>query len=97
MAPRPVPCALPLTGLAGQGQHAQQALHAPPEELAELRPYRPGEPLSRLAWRQLAQGRGKLTKVFDAPQGRPNGWIWTRHPARIWTCVWASCAIRCCS
>lgn len=74
VAPRPVPCALPLTGLAGQGQHAQQALHAPPEELAELRPYRPGEPLSRLAWRQLAQGRGKLTKVFDAPQG-PAQWL----------------------
>lgn len=74
IAPRPVPCSLPLTGLAGQGDTLQRAAYAPPEELAELRPYRPGEPLSRLAWRQLAQGRGKLTKVFDAPQG-PAQWL----------------------
>ncbi|MGL5504110.1 MAG: DUF58 domain-containing protein, partial [Aeromonas veronii] len=33
-----------------------------------LRTHQAGEPLSRVAWKQLAQGRGLLTKQFHEPQ-----------------------------
>lgn len=33
-------------------------------DFSHMRDYQPGDPLSRVAWKQLAQGRGKLVKVF---------------------------------
>lgn len=36
------------------------------DELAGLRPYRPGEPISLIAWKQLAMQRGFLAKDFTA-------------------------------
>lgn len=36
------------------------------DELAGLRPYRDGEPLSLIAWKQLAMNRGLLAKDFTA-------------------------------
>ena len=39
------------------------------DDLDSLAPYRPGESLARVAWRQLAQGRGWWTKQFASPSG----------------------------
>ncbi len=68
-------------GLATETAPAQgRAAQASPEsELAGLQPYRPGEPLSRVAWKQLAQGRGWHSKSFaGAPeQGRWLRWQMT--------------------
>lgn len=37
----------------------------------DLRPQRPEDGSSRLAWKALAQGRGRLSKVFHDPGGEP--------------------------
>jgi uncharacterized protein (DUF58 family) len=37
----------------------------------DLRPQRPEDSQSRLAWKALAQGRGRLTKLFRAEDGQP--------------------------
>ncbi len=37
----------------------------------DLRPQRPEDSQSRLAWKALAQGRGRLTKLFRAEGGQP--------------------------
>jgi uncharacterized protein (DUF58 family) len=37
------------------------------EHWRDLRPHRPEDSQTRLAWKALAQGRGRLTKVFDDP------------------------------
>lgn len=38
------------------------------DEFSNLQEYRPGESLKQLAWKQFAQGKGKLTKRFHQPQ-----------------------------
>ncbi|QSX31564.1 DUF58 domain-containing protein [Shewanella cyperi] len=44
------------------------------DEFAGLRSYVQGESLQRVAWKQLAQGRGMLSKDFAEPQGLPQ-WL----------------------
>jgi len=44
-----------------------QAMPATLGDFDALRPHRPGEPPSRIAWKQLAQGRGLLIKQFEEP------------------------------
>jgi len=34
-----------------------------------LRPYQPGDSLKQIAWKQLARGKGLVTKEFDSDQG----------------------------
>ncbi|MCP9926662.1 hypothetical protein [Cyanobium sp. CH-040] len=41
------------------------------EHWHDLRPHRPQESQARLAWKALAQGRGRLSKVFRDPAGTP--------------------------
>lgn len=41
------------------------------DEFKGLRPHIPGESLKQVAWKQLAQGRGMLSKEFQQPQGQP--------------------------
>lgn len=69
-----------------EGQQALQSLSQSPEgtesqyspaegdELTGLRSYRAGESLSRVAWKQFAQGRGMMSKEFEAGQGSPQ-WL----------------------
>lgn len=47
------------------------------DEFSGLRDYVKGESLKQLAWKQLAQGRGMLTKQFEQPQGET---IWLGLP-----------------
>jgi len=35
------------------------------DDFSELKPYRLGEPLSRIAWKQFAKGQGKLSKHYQ--------------------------------
>ena len=44
------------------------------EELSGLRPHKPGEAMSLIAWKQFAQGRGLLSKEF-ATEERPACWL----------------------
>ena len=48
--------------------------HTGSDELVGLRPYRPGESLSQIAWRQQAQGRGLFSKEFAAEPWQPQ-WL----------------------
>ncbi|AQS36389.1 hypothetical protein Sps_01220 [Shewanella psychrophila] len=41
------------------------------DEFKGLRQHIPGESLRQVAWKQLAQGRGMLSKEFQQPQGQP--------------------------
>ena len=41
------------------------------DEFKGLRQHIPGESLKQVAWKQLAQGRGMLSKEFQQPQGQP--------------------------
>ncbi len=41
------------------------------DEFKGLKPHIPGESLKQVAWKQLAQGRGMLSKEFYQPQGSP--------------------------
>ncbi|TVP12827.1 hypothetical protein AYI87_14155 [Shewanella sp. KCT] len=44
------------------------------EEFRGLKPFVTGESLNQIAWKQLAQGRGMLTKEFEQPQSAPQ-WL----------------------
>ena len=53
------------------GQQAEQGrgeVAAGMGDFAMLRPHQPGDPLGRIAWKQLAQGRGMLVKAFSEPR-----------------------------
>jgi uncharacterized protein (DUF58 family) len=50
------------TGKACGGREGNEDWH-------DLRPHRPEESQARVAWKALAQGRGKLSKVFRDPDG----------------------------
>ncbi|WP_170246305.1 DUF58 domain-containing protein [Colwellia hornerae] len=39
------------------------------DDFFELKAYLPGEPLSRIAWKQYARGQGRLTKHYHQQQG----------------------------
>jgi len=44
------------------------------DEFKGLKQHVPGESLRQVAWKQLAQGRGMLSKEFQQPQGEPK-WL----------------------
>jgi uncharacterized protein (DUF58 family) len=50
--------------VAGGGREGSEHWH-------DLRPHRPQDSQARLAWKALAQGRGRLSKVFRDPGGEP--------------------------
>ncbi len=39
------------------------------QDFRGLRPYQPGDSLKQIAWKQLARGKGLVTKDFDSDQG----------------------------
>jgi uncharacterized protein (DUF58 family) len=66
--PGPVGRAMPAmaSGEAAAGSRLEGSEH-----WHDLRPHRPQESQARVAWKALAQGRGKLSKVFHDPGGEP--------------------------
>jgi uncharacterized protein (DUF58 family) len=57
---------------AGTGQRNDPAAD---HDWHDLAPHRPQEGLARLAWKQLAQGRGRLSKRFASPAASPPPWL----------------------
>ncbi|SBO43912.1 hypothetical protein [Cyanobium sp. NIES-981] len=55
----------PRAAAADSGAEGSAAWH-------DLRPHRPEDGQARLAWKALAQGRGRLSKVFRDPGGDPH-------------------------
>ncbi len=53
------------------------------EDFAGLRPYQPGDPLRRIAWRQSAKGDTLLTKQFETPTSSALWLSWNALPANL--------------
>lgn len=64
----------PFAHSADGSEEEQGLLVAGIDEYQGLRSYIPGESLKQVAWKQLAQGRGMLSKDFARPQGAPR-WL----------------------
>ena len=85
--PQPEAAAPPLPVPAGTARQAAQPAPEGALELAGVRAYRPGDPLRRLAWRQIARHDGEhvFSKQFQpetAPQtGAAHGGIVLAHAA----------------
>ena len=68
----PKPLALKLTAQAQGGQEQEQQGHALEQhgdDFYQLKMYQKGEPLTQVAWKQLAKGQGMLTKSYQSMQG----------------------------
>lgn len=69
--PRPLLCELQLqagnTPQAESNAPASISQTAGMDEMQGVRPYRSGESLSQIAWKQVAQGRGLVSKEFMTP------------------------------
>lgn len=68
----PKPLALKLTAQAHGGQEQEQQGHALEQhgdDFYQLKTYQKGEPLTQVAWKQLAKGQGMLTKSYQSTQG----------------------------
>ena len=71
--PQPDSAKLPqLTGVHGPGDRTIAAEGS--DDFRGMRPYHPGDSLSHVAWKAMAQGRGMLTKQFSG-QARPELWL----------------------
>lgn len=68
LAPKPEYGALRGEQATDSEAHQGQPAPAPLGDFDTLRTHQAGETLSRVAWKQLAQGRGLLTKQFHEPQ-----------------------------
>jgi len=53
------------------------------EDFAGLRPYQPGDPLRRIAWRQSAKGDTLLTKQFETPTSSALWLSWNALPIQL--------------
>ncbi|HHQ4571747.1 TPA: DUF58 domain-containing protein [Aeromonas veronii] len=67
LAPKPAFGALRGEHATESEGHQGQPAPAPLGDFDTLRTHQTGEPLSRVAWKQLAQGRGLLSKQFHEP------------------------------
>jgi uncharacterized protein (DUF58 family) len=75
--PKPIPCEIHLHvsdhNIAKKdGQLiSEQSGH---DDFSHLKAYQPGEPLNHVAWKQLAKGRGMVSKQFTSV-GHHIGWL----------------------
>jgi len=68
----PKPLALKLTAQEYGSQEQEQQGHALEQhgdDFYQLKTYQKGEPLTQVAWKQLAKGQGMLTKSYQSMQG----------------------------
>ena len=75
--PKPIPCEIHLhvsvhksTKKSGQSNNEQSG-H---DDFSHLKVYQLGEPLNHVAWKQLAKGRGMVSKQFTSI-GHHIGWL----------------------
>ena len=75
--PKPLPCRIQLhvnenSSVKKTGELAnEQAGH---DDFSHLKTYQVGEPLNHIAWKQLAKGRGMISKQFTS-NGHQVGWL----------------------
>lgn len=76
--PAPVPDSMTAAG----GEEAEEGGRdeSGTEDFLGLSRYRRGEPLNRIAWKQLARGQGLHTKHFADPQGSSEWIDWNAFP-----------------
>ncbi len=79
----PRPETVPFVFLAGDG--GEQLSGAPSTQSGEqdfqgLRPYRQGDSMRRIAWKQLARGKGLVSKDFDHDEGATCWLDWEALP-----------------
>jgi len=67
--PKPVICSISLCagGQSVEGD-SETAIKAGEQEFIGIRPYREGEAINQIAWKQVAQGRGWVSKEFTQPE-----------------------------
>lgn len=81
--PAPELGAPPLPG-GNDGPQARAGGAADDADLAGLRAFVPGDPLSRIAWKAVARGQGWFTKQFDGSTGGgPVTLDWSALPASL--------------
>ncbi len=69
---------------SGDGDDVAAAARGDDADLAGLRPYRPGDPPQRIAWKAVARGAGWHTKTFEgAGAGGPVELKWRALPAAL--------------
>ena len=68
LSPKPLHGLLRSEALSAQHGAQGQPGQAPLGDFDMLRAYQSGEPFGRIAWKQLAQGRGLLVKQFHEPR-----------------------------
>jgi len=66
-APEPDPPALPVA--TGSEREGMPAMTGSGEEFAGVRPYQPGDPQKRIAWRLAARSEDLSVKLFDSDLG----------------------------
>ncbi|WP_289030723.1 DUF58 domain-containing protein [uncultured Paraglaciecola sp.] len=81
--PKPIPCDITLAekslNESGEsGKTCQQSLGQ--DDFSHLKSYQLGEPLNHVAWKQLAKGRGMVSKQF-ASEDSQIGWLSLKHTA----------------
>ncbi|WP_158970293.1 DUF58 domain-containing protein [Paraglaciecola sp. L3A3] len=75
--PKPQPCVINLltntddTNVKAGSSQLEQIGH---DEFLQLKPYQAGEPLHHVAWKQLAKGRGMISKQFST-LGQQTAWL----------------------
>lgn len=79
--PKPIPCDVTLT--AKRQSEAEESSHTAQQSLGQddfshLKSYQLGEPLNHVAWKQLAKGRGMVSKQF-ASEDSQIGWLSLAH------------------
>lgn len=68
--PQPRTCQLDWLALSDPGDlraNAGRQIRSGLDEMQGIRPYRPGESLGQIAWKQVARGRGLVSKEFATP------------------------------
>lgn len=68
--PKPEWTPLLLSAESGRDSHTQaRSTQAGDQDFAGVRPYQTGDSMRQIAWKQVARGKGLVTKSFDTEQG----------------------------
>ena len=77
--PRPVAGAPRGSGTGG-GDENRASERPGSEDFSDLKAYRQGEPVNRIAWKQVARGQGVYSKHFVDPVADPRWLDWQDYP-----------------
>ena len=73
----PKPIAAPVSSYdSGNNVGDAMSSQAGIDDFAGLEPWRPGEPMQRIAWKQYSAGRGMLSKQFESTASDPQWLSW---------------------